>query len=209
MKYPRRPPHPDRHCVISAKCKISPKETPCFPEPEQLCFSPSLLYLLSLVYKDGFVNQATFGMIRDIMPYLGKHDALAAHHLLQAGDAARELCSHPCLNPPRPQPQRCWLTQSERLLGLLDTLKKYGGQNSARAFEQLKKYIVLREKLMRMKSCGLDASSLPDIASLLDQSSTGSSAEIQKAMAMANALSHMSSGTNLMQAMQMLQNFQH
>ena len=208
MKYPRRPPHPHQECVISNKCKVRPSQQACFPEPEQLCFSPSLLMLLSYVYKDGFVNQATIGMIRDILPYLGKQDAQAARYLLQAGDAARDLAAHPCLKSPQPQPQRCWLTQNERLLGLLDTLKKYGGQNSARAFEQLKKYILLREKLLRMKNCGLDASTLPDIAALLDEHSTGSAAQLQKAMAMANALSGMHAGSNLMQAMQMLQTFQ-
>ena len=57
MKYPRRPPHPDRGCVVSAQCKIKPQQPACFPEPEALNFSPSLLMLLSLVYKDGFVNQ--------------------------------------------------------------------------------------------------------------------------------------------------------
>ena len=71
MKYPRRPPHPHQECVISNKCKVRPSQQACFPEPEQLCFSPSLLMLLSYVYKDGFVNQATIGMIRDILPYLG------------------------------------------------------------------------------------------------------------------------------------------
>lgn len=207
MKFPRRPPYPKQECVVSAKCRIPPQQPPSFPKPEQLCFSPSLLMLLSYVYKDGFVNRATVGMIRDILPYLGKQDALAAHHLLQADEAARELTCLPCVKTPHPQPQRCWLTQSERLLGLLDTLKKYGGQNSVRAFDQLKKYVALREKLMHMRGGGLDASMLPDIAALLDEGSVGSAAQLQKAMAMANALSGMNSGANLLQMMQMLQGF--
>ena len=140
MKYPRRAPGPTPTCAISCQNSPCPDAPPRFPAPEELQFSPSLLFLLSLVYRDGFVDRATFGMLRDMLPYLGQEDARAARSLLQAGHAARELTElHHHAPPPEAAPPRCWLTQSERFLGLLEVLQKYGGQQSAHAFAQLRR----------------------------------------------------------------------
>ena len=78
MKYPRRAPGPTPTCAISCQNSPCPDAPPRFPAPEELQFSPSLLFLLSLVYRDGFVDRATFGMLRDMLPYLGQEDARAA-----------------------------------------------------------------------------------------------------------------------------------
>ncbi len=208
MKYPRRAPGPPPPCAISCQNGPRPESPPRFPEPEELRFSPSLLYLLSLVYRDGFVDRATFGMLRDMLPYLGREDARAARSLLQAGHAARELTElHAHARPPEAAPPRCWLTQSERFLGLLEILQKYGGQQSARAFSQLRRYITLRDKLLGMRSAG--AGALPDIAALLDNGSSGAAAQLQQAMAMANAVSGMQGQAGLPQMMQMLSQFSH
>ena len=199
MKYPRRAPGPSPTCAISCQNSPRPDAPPRFPAPEELQFSPSLLFLLSLVYRDGFVDRATFGMLRDMLPYLGQEDARAARSLLQAGHAARELTEA--------APPRCWLTQSERFLGLLEVLQKYGGQQSAHAFAQLRRYITLRDRLIGMRYGG--AVSLPDIAALLDNGSTGAAAQLQQAMAMANAVSGMQGQAGLPQMLQMLSQFSH
>lgn len=208
MKYPRRAPGPTPTCAISCQNSPCPDAPPHFPAPEELQFSPSLLFLLSLVYRDGFVDRATFGMLRDMLPYLGQEDARAARSLLQAGHAARELTElHHHAPPPEAAPPRCWLTQSERFLGLLEVLQKYGGQQSAHAFAQLRRYITLRDRLIGMRYGG--AVSLPDIAALLDNGSTGAAAQLQQAMAMANAVSGMQGQAGLPQMLQMLSQFSH
>ena len=208
MKYPRRAPGPTPTCAISCQNSPRPDAPPRFPAPEELQFSPSLLFLLSLVYRDGFVDRATFGMLRDMLPYLGQEDARAARSLLQAGHAARELTElHHHAPPPEAAPPRCWLTQSERFLGLLEVLQKYGGQQSAHAFAQLRRYITLRDRLIGMHHGG--AVSLPDIAALLDNGSTGAAAQLQQAMAMANAVSGMQGQAGLPQMLQMLSQFSH
>lgn len=208
MKYPRRAPGPSPTCAISCQNSPCPDAPPRFPAPEELQFSPSLLFLLSLVYRDGFVDRATFGMLRDMLPYLGQEDARAARSLLQAGHAARELTElHHHAPPPKAAPPRCWLTQSERFLGLLEVLQKYGGQQSAHAFAQLRRYITLRDRLIGMRYGG--AVSLPDIAALLDNGSTGAAAQLQQAMAMANAVSGMQGQAGLPQMLQMLSQFSH
>ena len=76
MKYPRRAPGPTPTCAISCQNSPCPDAPPRFPAPEELQFSPSLLFLLSLIYRDGFVDRATFGMLRDMLPYLGQEDAV-------------------------------------------------------------------------------------------------------------------------------------
>ena len=208
MKYPRRAPGPTPTCAISCQNSPCPDAPPRFPAPEELQFSPSLLFLLSLVYRDGFVDRATFGMLRDMLPYLGQEDARAARSLLQAGHAARELTElHHHAPPPEAAPPRCWLTQSERFLGLLEVLQKYGGQQSAHAFAQLRRYITLRDRLIGMRHGG--AVSLPAIAALLDNGSTGAAAQLQQAMAMANAVSGMQGQAGLPQMLQMLSQFSH
>ena len=208
MKYPRRAPGPTPTCAISCQNSPRPDAPPRFPAPEELQFSPSLLFLLSLVSRDGFVDRATFGMLRDMLPYLGQEDARAARSLLQAGHAARELTElHHHAPPPEAAPPRCWLTQSERFLGLLEVLQKYGGQQSAHAFAQLRRYITLRDRLIGMRHGG--AVSLPDIAALLDNGSTGAAAQLQQAMAMANAVSGMQGQAGLPQMLQMLSQFSH
>ena len=208
MKYPRRAPGPTPTCAISCQNSPCPDAPPRFPAPEELQFSPALLFLLSLVYRDGFVDRATFGMLRDMLPYLGQEDARAARSLLQAGHAARELTElHHHAPPPEAAPPRCWLTQSERFLGLLEVLQKYGGQQSAHAFAQLRRYITLRDRLIGMRYGG--AVSLPDIAALLDNGSTGAAAQLQQAMAMANAVSGMQGQAGLPQMLQMLSQFSH
>lgn len=208
MKYPRRAPGPTPTCAISCQNNPCPDAPPRFPAPEELQFSPSLLFLLSLVYRDGFVDRATFGMLRDMLPYLGQEDARAARSLLQAGHAARELTElHHHAPPPEAAPPRCWLTQSERFLGLLEVLQKYGGQQSAHAFAQLRRYITLRDRLIGMRYGG--AVSLPDIAALLDNGSTGAAAQLQQAIAMANAVSGMQGQAGVPQMLQMLSQFSH
>lgn len=208
MKYPCRTPGPTPTCAISCQNSPCPDAPPRFPAPEELQFSPSLLFLLSLVYRDGFVDRAIFGMLRDMLPYLGQEDARAARSLLQAGHAARELTElHHHAPPPEAAPPRCWLTQSERFLGLLEVLQKYGGQQSAHAFAQLRRYITLRDRLIGMRYGG--AVSLPDIAALLDNGSTGAAAQLQQAMAMANAVSGMQGQAGLPQMLQMLSQFSH
>ena len=53
------------------------------------------------------------------------------------------------------------------------------------------------------------AVSLPDIAALLDNGSTGAAAQLQQAMAMANAVSGMQGQAGLPQMLQMLSQFSH
>ena len=143
-----------------------------------------------------------------LVDFLGQEDARAARSLLQAGHAARELTElHHHAPPPEAAPPRCWLTQSERFLGLLEVLQKYGGQQSAHAFAQLRRYITLRDRLIGMRYGG--AVSLPDIAALLDNGSTGAAAQLQQAMAMANAVSGMQGQAGLPQMLQMLSQFSH
>ena len=97
MKYPRRAPGPTPTCAISCQNSPCPDAPPRFPAPEELQFSPSLLFLLSLVYRDGFVDRETFGMLRDMLPYLGQEDARAA----RSSDSSMLL---PVIQPSRKKP---------------------------------------------------------------------------------------------------------
>ena len=91
MKYPRRAPGPSPTCAISCQNSPRPDAPPRFPAPEELQFSPSLLFLLSLVYRDGFVDPlpGAGGRPRRAQPPTGRTCRARTHRASPSCPSAR------------------------------------------------------------------------------------------------------------------------
>ncbi|MBQ9941527.1 MAG: hypothetical protein IJP03_00825 [Christensenellaceae bacterium] len=141
--------------------KRPPKEALYSPCPGKAAeppkgLSPLLRSLLMLVYSDGLANRTAFAMLRDICPYVTADDRRIIAPLLEARQAAEQLCP-----PPVPTP-RAWtfcraLGRQERLCGLLNVLGRYGGKRSQDIFSMLERAIRLQSRLERQQGGGMDA----------------------------------------------------
>ena len=195
MHRPHRSPYPSGP-ILSPPPSAVPESCTDFSS----ALSPLLTYLLSLVYRDGFTGHTGLGLLRELYPYLQGQDARSVGHLLHAEDTAKQLSLLP-VPTQCPLPRRAWLTQTERVLQILDILQRHGGQTAARQLEQLRRYILIRNQLLRCTQRGISAEALPDIVSLLDG---GQSCALKQLQQLSPFMQMLSGNTNPMQLMQMM-----
>ena len=109
-----------------------PKESVVFPAPPTQApqdtppaFSPLLASLLSMALKTGDLQHVPFSLLRDLYPYVCKKDQQSIASLFGYKQMAGEIASIP-VGPPLHEYKHS-LTGTQKMLGLLQVLKKFGG----------------------------------------------------------------------------------
>lgn len=146
-----------------------PVESP--PKYRHNAFSPEFSVLLALTLKDGFCNKTAFSLLRDAYPYVSNHDQEKILRLLtynnmvnQVTNAPQSVYTYKNIQTNRP------LTSKERLLRLLSVLKRYGGMQSQRIFQNMQRSIQLNDNISHVvdQFTGHSRSNVYDILSTLN-----------------------------------------
>ena len=110
---------------------------------ERLGFSEMLTALLVMTLSDGMVQKTLFSLLKDILPYTEPQDRqkitkmLGMSEMLRCSTAKESRISHHCL------------TSTERLLGLLNVLKKYSAKGTSDQFTMMERFMRMQQKLDR------------------------------------------------------------
>lgn len=136
--HPFRPSRPDQNAVYrdpSAKQNTAKKEI------ESFGFSEMLTALLAMTFSGGLVHRTLFSVLKDVYPYAEPHDKKLIGRMLNLEQFAASAKSTASSLPIRP------LTSTERLLGMLNALKKYSAKSGSDQFCMLECFIRIQQKI--------------------------------------------------------------
>lgn len=135
MKQPYHFLQPEANRIYREK----PVEAVTHKEVERWGFSDALTSLLMMTLTDGMVKNTLFSLLKDIMPYTEKGDQRQIAKMLGIRKMQNTYCEERL-------PHRV-LTSTERLLGLLRTLKKYSAKGTSDQFTMLERFLCMRQKM--------------------------------------------------------------
>ena len=138
MKQTNYPVRPSADRVYREKQKSMPRPA---GELQQMGLSDMLTALIAMTLSDGLANNALFGLLADILPYTEEGDRRQITNMLGLRNAARQYCAAESTLPHRA------LTSTERLLGLLNVLKKYSAKETTDQFTMLERMMRMQQKM--------------------------------------------------------------
>lgn len=115
----------------------------CQHQLERFGFSEMLTALLAMTLTDGMVHNTLFSLLKDIVPYTEQQDRQKITRMLGMSETLQN-----CTAKEQSLPHHC-LTSTERLLGLLNILKKYSTKNTSDQFTVMERFIRMQQKLDR------------------------------------------------------------
>lgn len=130
-------------------------------------FSPMLTALLSCTLKDGLCNHTAFHLLKDIYPYVAEKDRRQIDLLLGCRNLAGDILAHPYFPPLSVHSRKRPLTPTEKFLGLLRTLSRYGGQNAGQTFTILERFLSMQQRFSKAAS-GSQMSQILELMPLLN-----------------------------------------
>ena len=134
-------------------------------------FSPEFSVLLALTLKDGFCNKTAFSLLRDAYPYVSKHDQEKILRLLTYNNMVNHATGTPqSVYTYKNIEANRQLAPKERLIRLLNVLKRYGGMQSQRIFQNMQRSIQLNDNISHVvdQFTGNSRSNVYDILSTLN-----------------------------------------
>ena len=170
MKQTHYPVRPPAERVYHEPKKVPPKETETY---RQMGFSEMLSALLAMTLSDGMAERTLWSLLKDILPYTEAGDRRQITGMLGMRSAVQRYgCGGDRL------PHRA-LTLTERLLGLLGTLKKYSAKGTIDQFTMMERFIRMQQKVEQsggdmmpivMELMGTDMGNIMQMMNLFGQS---------------------------------------
>ena len=135
--YPMRPPAEK----IYHEPRREPPQTKEHETLGKMGLSEMLTALVAMTLSDGMATRSLWSLLKDILPYTEAGDRRQITRMLGLRNAARQYD-----RPEARLPHRA-LTSTERLLGLLNTLKKYSAKGTRDQFTMMERFIRMQQKM--------------------------------------------------------------
>lgn len=170
-------------------------------------FSPLLASLLSLTIKDGLCNKTAFHLLRDIYPYVSAPDRQTISGLLDIQQIAGDIASHQPYHGLKPYTMKRALTSREKLLGLLNVLRRYGGRESDATFTQLERALAMGDKLNKYTNqSGGSQQNMASMINLMGQLGNFGGGQAKNSSMQANPMANLGQMAQMMGQMGQMQN---